>query len=63
MTCVMAGLVVVDAQAGRGHPARPTLRSVADRRTGWARWARIRPGNITPLFSSLWVSDTRGPGG
>jgi hypothetical protein len=28
MTCVMAGLVVVDAQAGRGHPARPTLTSV-----------------------------------
>jgi hypothetical protein len=40
MTCVMAGLVVVDAQAGRGHPARPTLTSVADRRTGWARWGR-----------------------
>jgi hypothetical protein len=24
MTCVTAGLVAVDAQAGRGHPARPT---------------------------------------
>jgi hypothetical protein len=42
MTCVMAGLVVVDAQAGRGHPARPTLTSVADRRTGCARWGRTR---------------------